>query len=431
MTKATSHPAFALLRVSIPAAVIGLAAALLLLGVYVTGDALEQVLWDIWPSAMGVSGDSGWWIFVVLTLTGMAIGLVVWKVPGHGGPDPATQDLVSPPMPLRVLPGLTLALVLMLAGGPSLGPENPILALIVALTVAAGHRLQPGIAPTLWVGLATAGMVGSLFGTPVAAALILSGWLKSSEEKPLWDQLFGPLVAATAGSLTVTLVDQPTFTIDIPPFSGPSPTDLLSAALIAAAAAAVGLAAVYAFGHIHRLFHTIKHPFAMITVGGVVLGVLGAIGGPITLFRGVSQMRELADDAADYTVAGLALIIVVKLAAMLVSATSGFPGGRIFPAVFLGVAFGLFTNAVIPSVPAAVSVSAGVLGMVLAISRDAWVSLFIAIAVVGDVSLLPVLLLATLPTWLLLTGKPQMVIEPEEASEPPDRGGQPDDSQAR
>lgn len=430
-TADTSHPARALLRISIPAAVIGVAAALLLLGVYVAGDALEQVLWDTWPSAMGVSGDSGWWIFVVLTLTGMAVGLVVWKVPGHAGPDPATQSLVSSPLPLRVLPGLALALILVLAGGPSLGPENPILALAIALTVALGHRLRPGISPTLWAGLATAGMVGALFGTPVAAALILSGWLKSSEEEPLWDQLFAPLVAAAAGSLTVTLIEQPTFILSIPPYDDPSPVDLLTAALVAMAAAAVGLAAVYAFKHIHRLFHTIKHPFAMITAGGVVLGVLGAIGGPITLFRGVDQMRELTDAVDDYTIAGLVLIILVKLAAMLVSATSGFPGGRIFPAVFLGVAFGLFINAAFPSVPTAVSVSAGVLGMVMAISRDGWVSLFIASVVVGDVSLIPVLLLATLPTWLLLAGRPQMVIEPETAPEPPDRGGQPDDDRAR
>ena len=432
MTNAgTAHPARALLRLSIPAAVVGVAAALLLLGIYAVADALEQVLWDVWPSAMGVSGDSAWWTFVILTLTGMAVGLVVWKVPGHGGPDPATQSLVSPPMPLRVLPGLTLALILMLAGGPSLGPENPILALIIALTVVAGHRAQPAVGPTMWAGLATAGMVGALFGTPVAAALILSGWLKSSEDKPLWDQLFAPLVAASAGAITVVLLEQPTFALAVAPFDGPEPIDLLTASLIAVAAAAVGLAGVYAFGHVHRIFHTIAHPFLMLTAGGVALGLLGAIGGQITLFRGVDQMRELAANVEDYTVAGLVLIVVVKLAALLVAATSGFPGGHVFPAVFLGVAFGLLTNAVFADIPAAVCVSAGVLGMVLAISREGWLSLFIAIAVVGDVSLIPILLLATLPTWLLLAGRPQMVIERAGASEQAAGDARPDGRQAQ
>src|SRR5690348_12847157 len=44
-----------------------------------------------------------------------------------------TSELVAAPLPLRALPGLALALVLGLAGGVSLGPENPIVAFNVAL----------------------------------------------------------------------------------------------------------------------------------------------------------------------------------------------------------------------------------------------------------------------------------------------------------
>ena len=40
------------------------------------------------------------WIIGILTLTGLAIGLVVTFVPGHAGPDPATVELVGPPLPL-------------------------------------------------------------------------------------------------------------------------------------------------------------------------------------------------------------------------------------------------------------------------------------------------------------------------------------------
>jgi H+/Cl- antiporter ClcA len=415
----TADSARSLLRASIPALVVGVAAALLLLGLFAIAGWLERVLWDTWPSAMGVSEDSRWWIFVVLTLTGVAVGLVIWRIPGHAGPDPATQSLVSPPLPLKVLPGLTIALVIMLAGGPSLGPENPIMAIGIALAVAAGGRLLPQIGSEVWVGFATAGMIGALFGTPVAAALILSEWFKGSEDEPLWDRIFAPLVAATAGALTVALLEQPTFAVAVPPYPGPAPIDILTAALIALAAAAVGLAGVYAFPHVHRLFHTIGHPLLMVTAGGVVLGLLGALGGRITLFRGVDEMRELTATAADYTIAGLVLIVVVKLAAMVVAATSGFPGGRIFPAVFIGVAIGLVANATFPDIPMALCISAGVLGMVLAVSRDGWISLFIALVVVGEVSLLPVLLLATLPTWLLLTGKPAMLIEPRPSTAEP------------
>jgi H+/Cl- antiporter ClcA len=416
------YPARQLLMVAVPALVIGVASALLLLALYAVSGWLENILWDTWPSAMGVDAGSGWWTLVVLVLTGIAVGLVVWQVPGHGGPDPATQSLVSPPLPLRALPSLTLALVIMLAGGPSLGPENPIMAIAIALAIAAGHRLAPAGPPVLWAGLATAGMIGAMFGTPVAAALILSGMLKASEDEPLWDQLFGPLIAAAAGSLTVALLEQPTFAISIEPYPGPELIDLLTASLIAFVAAALGLASVYAFPHLHRLFHQVPNPLLMLTLGGAVLGVLGAIGGQITLFRGLEQLGELAATTADYSIGGLAVIVAVKLVALLVSATSGFPGGRIFPAVFLGGAFGLFANAAFPDIPAALCVAAGVLGFVLAIARDGWVSLFIAVVVVGEVTLLPILLVATLPAWLLLTGKPNLVIKPpaQQRSDEPD-----------
>lgn len=57
----------------------------------------------------------------MLVATGIGVGLVVWKVPGHAGPDPATMGLNAPVMPPAVLPGLVLATTLMLAGGPSSG----------------------------------------------------------------------------------------------------------------------------------------------------------------------------------------------------------------------------------------------------------------------------------------------------------------------
>jgi H+/Cl- antiporter ClcA len=403
-------PARGLLLVALPALVVGVASALLLLAVYGAASALENVLWDRLPSALGVSGGTAGWTAIVLTVTGIAVGLVVWKMPGHAGPDPATQSLVSPPLPLHILPSLLLALVIILAGGPSLGPENPIMAVAIALTVVVGHRVAPDRPGALWIGLATAGMIGAMFGTPVAAALILSGMVKASEDSPLWDQLFGPLTAAAAGSLTVILLDQPTLAISIEPYPGPALVDVLTASAIAFAAAALGLAGVYAFPHLHRLFHRVRHPLLMLALGGAALGALGAIGGQITLFRGLEQLGELAATASDYSVPGLIVILAVKLVALLVSATSGFPGGRIFPAVFLGGTFGFIANAAIPDIPVALCVAAGVLGFVLAVARDGWVSLFIAIAVVGEVSLLPVLLVATLPAWLLLTGRPQMVI---------------------
>ena len=105
------------------------------------------------------------------------------------------------------------------------------------------------------------------------------------------------------------------------------------------------------------------------------------------------------------------MLAVIKLAALVVAAASGFRGGRIFPAVFVGVALGLMLHAHVEAVPAAITVSCSILGLVLVVTRDAWLSLFMAAVVVPDSTLLPLLCIVMLPAWLLLAGKPLMVAE--------------------
>jgi H+/Cl- antiporter ClcA len=397
-------------RLAVPALVIGVGSSLTLLAMSKLADWLQHLLWTRIPSALGVDG-SGWgWILLVLPLAGLAVGLVVWKAPGHAGPDPATQSLVSPPMPIGVLPSVAAAVIIGLAGGVSLGPENPIMAINIGLVVALGPRLVKGVAPPQWVMLAAAATIGALFGTPVAAALVMSEMPSGPEAPPLWDRLFAPLAAAGAGAATTAWLAQPSFAIDVAPYRGVAAVDVISGSLIALAAVGVGLIAVYSFPHVHRLFHQITNPVAMLTLGGLVLGVIGAIGGPITLFKGLSEMKELAAHASSYSDARLALIIVVKLAALVIAASCGFRGGRIFPAVFLGVAIGLLANALVPSVPPALAVVAAVMGILMVITRDGWLSIFTAAIVVPDLRLLPILCIITLPVWLIVTDRPEMLI---------------------
>jgi len=47
---------------------------------------------------------------------------------------------------------------------------------------------------------------------------------------------------------------------------------------------------------------------------------------------------------------------------------------------------------------------------VLAVSRDGWISLFIAVAVTGSIPVLPVLCIAVLPAWLLVSRGPEMIV---------------------
>ena len=85
----------------------------------------------------------------------------------------------------------------------------------IALAVAIGARLLPRVNRMEWTILASAGTIGALFGTPVAAALIFSQTLNGSSEVPLWDRLFAPLMAAAAGALTTGLFFHPHFSLPI------------------------------------------------------------------------------------------------------------------------------------------------------------------------------------------------------------------------
>lgn len=403
------HPrARTMLLLAIPALIIGIVSSLVLIVVMKVASVLQTMLWTALPAQVGISVDSPAWIIMMLTLTGIAVGLVIRFSPGHAGPDPALEPLIGAPVEPAALPGLIIALIIGLAGGVSLGPEHPIMAVNIGLAVYLGSRILPRVGALDWTILASAGTIGALFGTPVAAALIFSQTLSSNNDVPLWDKLFAPLMAAAAGALTTSLFFNPHFSLSLPHYGQMQIADILSGAVVVAIAIALGMIAVWCLPRLHRLVHKLKHPVLILGVGGLILGILGAIGGKVTLFKGLDEMQQLAFSQV-FSVSDYLLFALIKLAALVVAAACGFRGGRIFPAVFVGVALGLMLHEHVDAVPAAITVSCSILGLVLVVTRDAWLSLFMAAVVVPDTTLIPLLCIVMLPAWLLLAGKPMMM----------------------
>ncbi|WP_120495086.1 ion channel protein [Escherichia coli] len=414
------HPrARTMLLLSLPAVAIGIASSLILIVVMKIASALQNLLWQRLPGTLGIAQDSPLWIIGVLTLTGIAVGLVIRFSQGHAGPDPACEPLIGAPVPPSALPGLIVALILGLAGGVSLGPEHPIMTVNIALAVAIGARLLPRVNRMEWTILASAGTIGALFGTPVAAALIFSQTLNGSSEVPLWDRLFTPLMAAAAGALTTGLFFHPHFSLPIAHYGQMEMTDILSGAIVAAIAIAAGMVAVWCLPRLHAMMNQMKNPVLVLGIGGFILGILGVIGGPVSLFKGLDEMQQMVANQA-FSTSDYFLLAVIKLAALVVAAASGFRGGRIFPAVFVGVALGLMLHEHVPAVPAAITVSCAILGIVLVVTRDGWLSLFMAAVVVPNTTLLPLLCIVMLPAWLLLAGKPMMMVNRPKQQPPHD-----------
>ncbi|MCU6249199.1 ion channel protein [Enterobacter cloacae] len=403
------HPrARTMLLLAIPALIIGIVSSLVLIVVMKVASVLQTMLWTALPAQVGISVDSPAWIIMMLTLTGVAVGLVIRFSPGHAGPDPALEPLIGAPVAPAALPGLIIALIIGLAGGVSLGPEHPIMAVNIGLAVYLGSRILPRVGALDWTILASASTIGALFGTPVAAALIFSQTLSSNNDVPLWDKLFAPLMAAAAGALTTSLFFNPHFSLSLPHYGQMQIADIFSGAVVVAIAIALGMIAVWCLPRLHRLVHKLKHPVLILGVGGLILGILGAIGGKVTLFKGLDEMQQLAFSQV-FSVSDYLLFALIKLAALVVAAACGFRGGRIFPAVFVGVALGLMLHEHVDAVPAAITVSCSILGLVLVVTRDAWLSLFMAAVVVPDTTLIPLLCIVMLPAWLLLAGKPMMM----------------------
>lgn len=145
------HPrARTMLLLATPALIIGIASSLVLIVVMKVASVLQTFLWAALPGKLGIDFASPTWIILMLTLTGIAVGLVIRFSPGHAGPDPALEPLISAPVNPAALPGLLLALVIGLAGGVSLGPEHPIMAVNIALAVYLGSRISPALAR--WTG---------------------------------------------------------------------------------------------------------------------------------------------------------------------------------------------------------------------------------------------------------------------------------------
>ncbi len=407
---APTTPARTLLPMIVPALVVGVGASLLFIGVSEAAEQLQHVLWKNLPDALGIGRYSVLWMLIMLTATGIAVGLVVWKVPGHAGPDPATTGLEALALPPRVLPGLVLATALMLAGGPSLGPENPIIAVNVALALWLGRRLAPRLPGGVWGRWPSPRQSGRCSGRRSRRRRCSSPrrWPRGRPGARCGTTCSRRWLAAAAGAMTTTLVAHPTFDLHLPALGRPGWGDVLAALVLAPLAAALGMAAVYLFPYVHGAFSRLKHPMLTLPVGGLVLGLLAALGGHLTLFKGLDEVGELAADPEGWSAGQFATMTIVKLAALLVAASCGFRGGRIFPSVFIGVAFGLFAHAVVPAVHPALGVAVGVLGMLLAITRQGWVSLFTAAILVASPAILALLCIASLPAWLLVTGRPQM-----------------------
>jgi H+/Cl- antiporter ClcA len=241
----------------------------------------------------------------------------------------------------------------------------------------------------------------------VAALLLREAAVASPE--PYWGCLFGPLVAASSGAFTTLVLGGGAFVLAIPAYAAPEAIDLVAGSVIGVLAAIIGLVAVYAFAPSHRAFRcSARRCSASWRRDPRSTGRDRWPTQPRG--RGLDQMRQLVAQSGTESTGHLAYVAIVRMAAVVIASTAGFRGGRIFPSLFAGVALGLAVHAVDPGLPEALAIAASLVGLLLAVTRGGWLALFIGAVLVGEADILPVLCIALLPAWLIVSSRPEMIV---------------------
>ncbi len=367
--------ASAYLKLVLLAAAIGIPAAFLAAVFLAFVHWLEHWLWTDLPHDLG-SSTPPWYLVLGLPVLGAGVVLAArLLLPGDGGHDPLL-GLSTTPTPLRNGPGVALAAIGTLAFGAVLGPEAP----LIALGSVAGMAITPFVKleERGRSVLATAGSfsaVSALFGGPIVAGMLLieAGIGMGSALIPA---LLPGLVAAavgylifeglgTWGGLHETALKVP----GLPPYHGYHTGDLLISIGVGIAAALV-TAGVRAIGtRVERQHHGRGSMAALLAGGGLAVGLLALLARALgansqdVLFSGQSSVPALA---AEQSMKIVLILLVAKAVAYAVSLGSGFRGGPVFPAIFLGVALGSVAQiafGISPTLAVAIGTAAGMAAM--------------------------------------------------------------------
>ena len=362
-----------------------------------------HLVWETLPHELGVDPYTWWLVVAVPTLGGIAVGVVLVLIPGRGGPSPVAGHAIGGSTDPRIAPAATIATLVSLVAGASLGPEAALVTLASAIGGLVAMRLSLADPPArVLAGAGTAGVLGAIFGTPLAGAMLMLELLTLSGTL-LYAVLIPGLVAAVVGiEVFQELLGEPFLSYQLPPVGDLRARDLGYAALIGVGGAIVGRLFMATLRATHRRVdrHTLRRPILLAAAGGLVVGLLGLGGDHLTLFSGESSLQTLIDDRSSLGLAALAYVLVAKLAATVVSMTTGFRGGQIFPVMFLGAAFGVLVAELTGDVPDGAAIACGMVATTVAVMRVPIAAILIVTFFVGA-DVIPVVVISAVAAYIV------------------------------
>lgn len=403
--------------VGVPAAAV---AALFLGLVHET----QHLLWSDLPEELGADGVP-WYLVLGLPLVAAAVVYVArTHLPGDGGRTPL-EGLTPGPVPLSWAPGIALAAFATLSCGIVLGPEAPVIALgaIVAGAVSSFARLE-GMAAGAIAMAGSFAAISALFGGPIVGGVMLVEAGVGLGAALIPTLLPGFVAAAVGYLIFVGLgdwggLDAPGLTVPgLEVYEGTQILDLV-AAVGAGVATALLLAWIRPLAtRMAEAGETRLGLARLLFAGALAIGLIALLADALgandqdVLFSGQSSIAPLVASST-----GVVLVLLIaKGLAYAISLASGFRGGPIFPAVFIGV--GVATLPVIWfDVSPTFAIAAGAAAGMAAQSKLILTSMLFGALLVGSAGFdaIPGVVLAAAAAWLTMTALEQR-LEPATAA---------------
>lgn len=374
---------------------------------------IEVGVYQDLPDALGWDTAPTWWPLPWLALAGLVTGIVIARLPGRGGHEPAEGiSTSSKPLGPIDLPGVVLAATATLGLGLVLGPEAPLIAVgtgLAILLMDVVRKDAPSQAIALMAAAGSFAAISTVFGSPVIGAIIIVE--AAGIGGPTMALVLLPgLAAAGVGSMVFVGLGSwsglstsawSLSAFPLPAYERPDPSDLGWTVVLSVGTAIVVWVIVRIAKALMLLLHRNRVPLTVLfalAVGGLAIAFAQITDEPVNtvLFSGEDAFDDLWTQAATISTSTLALLLLFKGLAWSIS-LAGFRGGPTFPALFLGAVGGLIvadlpgfseTPAVAVLIAAAsvavlrLPLSAVVLATLLTISSGLGVTPLIVIAVV-------------------------------------------------
>jgi len=300
---------------------------------------------------LGWFGGQWWWVAVAAG-AGLVVGVLhrLMKLPDRT--PGVIEDLHSGHSDPSLVPGILVTSAVSLMSGASLGPEKALGATVGGAGAWISKRRGMNDEQTqtnTFSGFA--GAYGGLLSSPAIVVMLILELARPGGQrftKILVNSVVASSVSfgvyfAIAGSVFLDLYKVPQYTFE--------PRQMLVGVALGVVAAVVVMGVVLVIAIFTKVFARAKVPRLVKPVlGGVIFGLVG-VALPLTMFTGSDQLATVLADAPTLGTGLVLALVLGKTIAFAASSASGFVGGPVFPALFIGGTAGVAVNMLIPDIP--------------------------------------------------------------------------------